>query len=127
MKYLNLVFYGVRIDERARIGGGLYIGHATSILIAENVTIGERFTLFHQNTIGVSPWNGPRRATGQVSIGNDVSFGGGACAYGDIVIGDGSSVGVNAVVDRSFPAKASLFGVPAKMVGELMSSKASAV
>lgn len=117
MKSMNLILYGVQIHERARIGPGLYMGHAATILITENVSIGERCVLYHQNTIGLSPLVGPNEPSGLVKVGDDVAFGGGACAYGDIVIGDRCRIGVNAVVDRSFPADSSLFGAPAQVVG----------
>jgi serine O-acetyltransferase len=117
IKFLNLIFYGVQIHERARIGGGLYMGHASAILITENVSMGERCVLFHQNTVGLSPFEGRDRNSGRVTVGDDVVFSGGACAYGDIVIGDRCLIGVNTVVDRSFAADSSLFGVPAQVVG----------
>ena len=117
MKYLNLVLYGVQIHERARIGGSLYMGHAAAILITENVSIGERCVLFHQNTLGLSPISGAGGHDGTLTVGNDVIFAGGACAYGDTDIGDGCFLGANTVVDRSFPARSSLFGVPARVVG----------
>jgi serine O-acetyltransferase len=117
LKFLNLILYGVEIDERARIGGGLLIGHAVTILITADVTIGERCVLFHQNAIGQSPFHEPGRDCGPVVIGDEVAFGGGACAYGNIVIGDRCRIGVNSVVDRSFPADSSLFGVPARRIG----------
>jgi serine O-acetyltransferase len=117
MKFMNFIFYGVQIDERARIGAGLYMGHAASILITGNVSMGERCVLFHQNTIGLSPFSQREGGSGRVTVGNDVVFGGGACAYGDITIGDRCRIGVNTVVDRSFAADSSLFGVPAQVVG----------
>lgn len=117
MKYLNFIFYSVVIDERARIGGSLYMGHAASILIAANVTIGERCILFHQNTLGLSPFLEPGARAGNLLIGNDVVFAGGSCAYGDIVIEDRCFVGVNAVVNRSCPPDSTLFGVPAQVIG----------
>jgi serine O-acetyltransferase len=119
LKFLNLLLYGVQIDERAHIGGGFYMGHAVTILITGDVTIGERCVLFHQNTIGISPFFEPGRASGPLVIGNDVTFGGGACAYGNIVIEDRCRIGVNAVVDQSFPAGSVLFGVPARVVGRV--------
>ena len=118
LKFLNLVMYGVDIDENARIAGGLYIAHAVSILIVGDVTIGERCALFHQNMICSSPFCEPGMEAGPVVIGNDVAFGGGSCAYGNIVLGDGCKIGVNAVVDRSFPAGSVVFGVPARVIAK---------
>lgn len=117
LKSINLIVYGVRIDEHARIGGGLMIAHAVTILVAKNVSVGERCVFLHQNTIGVSPFLDPDRDPGKVIVGSDVTFGGGSCAFGDIVIGDGCRIGVNAVVNRSCPAGSSVFGVPAQIIG----------
>lgn len=117
MKFVNMMFYGVQIHERARIGAGFLLGHAVSILVTENVTMGERCRLFHQNTVGLSPGLAGERGAGLVRIGDDVEFGGGSCAYGDITIGDRCRIGLNTVVDRSFPAGSSIFGVPGQVVG----------
>jgi serine O-acetyltransferase len=117
MKFVNFFFYGVEIHERAKIGPGFFMGHAVSILITENVAMGRRCRVFHQNTIGLSPGLGDERRAGVVRVGDDVEFGGGSCAFGDITIGDRCRIGVNAVVDRSFPAGSSIFGVPGQVVG----------
>lgn len=116
MRFINLAFYGVSIDRRVQIGGGFLMGHAITMMIHGDVVIGERCVIFHQNTIASSPYFEPDRASGPLIIGDDVVFGGGACAYGNITIGDRCRVGANSVVDRSFPADSALFGVPARIV-----------
>jgi serine O-acetyltransferase len=118
LKYLNIVLYGVEINENARIGPGLLIVHANTIIIGSDVIIGERCVLFHQNAITNSPFFEPGEDWGPVIIGDDVVFGGGAVAYGKIVIGDRTTIGTNSVVNKSFPGGSSLFGVPARVVGK---------
>lgn len=119
LKFLNVILYGVQIDERAQIGGGLLFPHAISILISDQVTIGERCILFHETVIGPSPFFDPDRRPGPVIIGNDVIFANGACAYGDIVIGDACRIGPNSVVNQSYPANTTLYGVPAKATKDI--------
>jgi serine O-acetyltransferase len=116
-KSTNSFFYGVEIDERAQIAGGLLLGHAVTILVTGNVQIGERCVLLHQNTLGLAPFGQRSIPPGIVIVGDNVTFGGGSCAYGEIVIGDKCRIGVNSVVNHSCPVGSSLFGVPARVVG----------
>lgn len=121
LRALNLFLYSASIDSRAKIAGGLAVVHAHAIFISDRVEIGPRCLLFHQNTISFSPFadDPPHNATGNgPTIGSDVIFGAGACAYGDITIGDHCKIGVNATVDNSFPARSVLFGVPARQVSK---------
>ncbi len=116
----NLVLYSVWVDPRAQIGPSLVVLHPHSIFIGGEVVIGQRCVLYHQNTIGYSPFldgNGPP-ANGRVVVGNNVSFGTGSCAYGDITIGDNCRIGVNAVVENSFPEGSVIFGVPARVISK---------
>lgn len=56
------------------------------------------------------------------SIGNNVSFGPGAKAFGDITIGDNAYILSNAVVTKSVPANSIVGGVPAKIIKVLDST-----
>jgi serine acetyltransferase len=116
----NLFLYSVWVDPRAEIGPSLLILHPHAIFIGGNVLIGERCVLFHQNTIGYSPFvnHDEPPESGHLVVGNYVWFGAGACAYGNITIGDQCRIGVNAVVEKSFPPGVVLFGVPARAVSK---------
>jgi serine acetyltransferase len=118
IEMINLVMCSVHVDPRARIAGGLVLIHPHSVFISGDVEIGPCCILFHQNALGFSPFvsgSSPALPT-RLVIGRNVVFGAGACAYGDIVIGDRCKIGVNAVVESSFPADSVLFGVPARVV-----------
>ncbi len=120
LRAFNLFAFTVSIHSSATIAGGLTIIHANSVIIGDRVEIGPRCLMFHQNWVGFSPFFqdlGPGALAKGPVIGADVIFGAGACAFGDITIGDGCKIGVNAAVDSSFPAKVVLFGVPARRVG----------
>jgi serine O-acetyltransferase len=115
LKYINLIVYGVEIDERARIGGGFVIGHPISIRIGGDVIIGERCVVYHHVTIVSDPFFEPGREPGPCVVGDDVIFAMGSCAQGKIAIGDGCRIGANTLVEKSVPAGASVFGSPAKI------------
>ena len=85
-----LRLYGLELAPGSDIGGGLYIAHPVGcVLVAERV--GENATVISQVTFGTrtdARW--PR-------IGDHCFFGAGARVLGGIEIGDGASVGANAV------------------------------
>lgn len=53
------------------------------------------------------------------SIGNNVVFGTGSKAYGEIVIGDNVIVAPNAVVTHDVPSNCIVAGIPAKIIKKL--------
>lgn len=128
LEYINLVLFSVAIDSRARIGGGLVVIHAHSIYISQHVVIGNDFIMFHQNSIGFSPFFEAERESVQQSrdgtpllapvIGNNVILGAGASIYGPITVGDSSKIAVNSALDSSCAAGSVMFGVPARQVSK---------
>jgi serine O-acetyltransferase len=127
IEYVNLIFFSVSIDSRARIGGGLIIIHAHAVYISQHVVAGSNLLLFHQNSVGFSPFfeeeasstlaEAATRQRGPL-IGNDVIIGAGASVYGPVTIGDGSKIAVNAAVDTDCPPGSVMFGVPARQVAK---------
>jgi serine O-acetyltransferase len=101
----------VHIDVRARIGGGLYIGHADGILIGP-VTMGVDCTVGRHVTIG-------RRANARADvpvIGDRAYIGIGSVIFGGIRIGDGVTIGPLTVVGRSLPDSVLVSGSPVKLL-----------
>ncbi len=96
------------IPYSLEIGRGIKIWHPFGIIIHSKSKIGENVELRHQVTIGKST-----AESGLPIIGNNVSIGAGAKILGEICIGDGSIVGANAVVTKSFPENSVLVGCPA--------------
>ena len=59
---------------------------------------------------------GAGKSAGWPKIGNNVYFGAGAKAIGDICIGNNVVIGANAVVIKNIPDDHKAVGVPAKLI-----------
>ena len=103
---------GVSLPAHARIGKGFYIGHFGNIIVHPDTVMGERCSISHGVTIGVLGGGRP----GVPRLGNDVYIGAGAKILGPVTIGDGATIGANAVVLEDVPAGATAVGVPARVV-----------
>jgi len=96
----NQFLTGVDIGPAAQIGPGLLIVHGQGIVVGGHARIGSNATLLQQVTIG-SP--SPDHRERMPTIGDDVFLGAGAKLIGAIAVGDGSLIGVNAVVTQDVP------------------------
>jgi len=106
LERLNMVLFGLEIGPAIDIGPGLYIAHTYgTVLIAER--IGANATFIHAVTVGMrNEWEFP-------VIGDGVYVGAGARVLGAVRLGDGCTIGANAVVIHDVPAGATAVGVPA--------------
>jgi serine O-acetyltransferase len=103
----------VDIHPGATLGPGVFIDHATGVVIGETTVIGEDVTIYQGVTLGgTSLRPGKRHPT----LGNRVVVGAGAKVLGDITIGDDARIGANAVVVRPVPAGTVVVGVPGQIV-----------
>ncbi len=104
---------GIEIHPGARIGHSFFIDHGMGVVIGETAEVGDNVTLYHGVTLGgTSLQKGKRHPT----IENDVVIGAGAKVLGNIVIGERSRIGANAVVVKSVPANSVVVGVPGQVV-----------
>jgi serine O-acetyltransferase len=102
------IITGISIPAQAAIGKGLRIHHFGGIILHSAAVVGEHCTIYHGVTLGDrGGWGGAPR------VGNRVLIGAGAKLIGQIVIGDESVIGANAVVSRSVPARHLAVGIPA--------------
>lgn len=105
-----LRLYGLELLPSADIAGGLYIAHPVGcVLVAER--IGSDVTVIGQVTFGT------RTDNRWPIIGDRTFVGAGARVLGGITLGDGATVGANAVVVRDVAAGTTVVGIPAKPVG----------
>jgi serine O-acetyltransferase len=102
---------GISIPASARIGPGLYIGHFGCIILHSDVVMGEGCNIGQGVTIGTRGQGNPEVPV----IGDRVYIGAGAKVLGGVRVGDGASIGANAVVVRDVPAGAVATGVPAQI------------
>ncbi len=95
--------WGIEISRRARIGGGLYLGHSGGIVISAQAVIGGRCNISHGVTIGVS---GQGENRGAPVIGHSVYIAPGAKLFGKIHVGNNVKIGANAVIHKDIPENA---------------------
>jgi serine O-acetyltransferase len=104
---------GIEIHPGAKIGPGFFIDHGMGVVIGETAEVGSDVTLYHGVTLGgVSLAKGKRHPT----LGDRVVVGAGAKILGDILIGDDSRIGANAVVVKPVPPNSVVVGVPGQIV-----------
>jgi len=107
--------FGVDIHPGARIGKGIMIDHATSIVIGETAVVEDDVSMLHSVTLGGTGKEGGDR---HPKIGRGVLIGAGAHILGNIRIGEQSRVGAGSVVLHDVPHCVTVAGVPAKIVGD---------
>jgi serine O-acetyltransferase len=105
-------FTGIEIHPGAQIGRRFFIDHGLGVVIGETSVIGDDVLLYQGSTLGgTGIVQGKRHPT----IGNNVVVGAGAKVLGNIVIGDNSYIGANAVVIKDVPANSTVVGVPGRI------------
>jgi serine O-acetyltransferase len=114
--------FGVDIHPAARVGKGLMIDHAHSIVIGETAVVGDNVSMLHSVTLGGT---GKEDDDRHPKIGDGVLIGAGAHVLGNIKIGHCSRIAAGSVVLEDVPAMKTVAGVPAKIVGEAGCSQPS--
>ncbi|MFN3209683.1 MAG: serine O-acetyltransferase [Roseovarius sp.] len=107
--------FGVDIHPAARIGKGIMIDHAHSIVIGETAVVGDNVSMLHSVTLGGT---GKEEQDRHPKIGDGVLIGAGAKVLGNIKIGHCSRIAAGSVVLHEIPPCKTVAGVPAKIVGE---------
>ena len=107
--------FGIDIHPNARIGKGLMIDHAHSIVIGETAVVGDNVSMLHSVTLGGT---GKEEEDRHPKIGDGVLIGAGAKVPGNIKIGHCSRIAAGSVVLSEVPPCKTVAGVPAKIVGE---------
>jgi serine O-acetyltransferase len=109
------VVFGVDINPAARIGKGVFLDHATSLVVGETCVVEDDVSILQGVTLG-----GTGKETGDrhPKIRHGVLIGAGAKILGNIEIGHCSRVAAGSVVLSAVPANKTVAGVPARIVGE---------
>ncbi len=108
--------FGMDIHPAARIGQGILIDHATSIVIGETAVVGDNVSMLHEVTLG-----GTGKTTGDrhPKVQSGVLIGAGAKILGNVTIGKNAKVGAGSVVLGDVAESTTVAGVPAIPVGEV--------
>ena len=107
--------FGIDIHPGARIGKGIMIDHAHSIVIGETAVVGDNVSMLHSVTLGGT---GKEEEDRHPKIGDGVLIGAGAKVLGNIKVGHCSRIAAGSVVLEEVPPCMTVAGVPAKIVGE---------
>lgn len=105
---------GVEIHPGATLGRGVFIDHATGVVIGETAEVGDNVTIYHGVTLGGTSLDRVKR---HPTVEDNVTIGAGAKVLGAITIGAGSQIGANSVVVKPVPPGAVVVGVPGQTVG----------
>lgn len=103
------------INPAARIGKGVFLDHATGLVVGQTAVIEDDVSILHNVTLG-----GTGKASGDrhPKIRRGVLIGAGAKILGNIEIGHCSKVAAGSVVLATVPHNKTVAGVPARIVGE---------
>ena len=103
------------IHPASRIGKGIFIDHATGLVVGEMAEVEDNVSMLHAVTLGGTGKAGGDR---HPKIRQGVLIGAGAKILGNIEIGHCTKVAAGSVVLKSVPHNKTVAGVPARIVGE---------
>jgi serine O-acetyltransferase len=106
--------FAVDIHPAAKIGKGVFIDHATGVVIGETAVLGDDVSLLQNVTLGGT---GKESGDRHPKIGKGVLICAGAKILGNIHVGMGSKVGAGSVVLHDVAPHTTVVGVPARPVG----------
>lgn len=107
--------YGIELPDTVRLGRRVLIEHQGDIVIHGNCSVGDDSIIRQGVTLGNRHLDRPFDAP---TIGRNVNIGAGAKVFGAVLVGDGSSIGANAVVLQDIPARATAVGIPARIISK---------
>ena len=105
--------FQVDIHPATQMGGGVFLDHATGIVVGETAVVDDNVSILQGVTLG-----GTGKETGDrhPKVRCGVLVGAGAKVLGNIELGKGSRVAASSVVLDPVPEGATVAGIPAKLV-----------
>jgi serine O-acetyltransferase len=103
------------IHPAAPVGRGIFLDHATGLVVGETAVIEDDVSILHDVTLGGT---GKEQEDRHPKIRRGVMIGAGAKIIGNIEIGHCARIAAGSVVLKSVPHNTTVAGVPARVVGE---------
>ncbi|MCB1383007.1 MAG: serine O-acetyltransferase [Notoacmeibacter sp.] len=103
------------INPATRIGKGIFLDHATGLVVGETAVIEDDVSILQGVTLGGT---GKESGDRHPKIRHGVLIGAGAKVLGNIEIGHCSKIASGSVVLDAVPPNKTVAGVPARIVGE---------
>jgi serine O-acetyltransferase len=107
--------FGVDIHPAVRLGRGIFMDHATGVVIGETAIVDDDVSLLHGVTLGGT---GKEDEDRHPKVRRGVLIGAGAKILGNIEIGEYSRIGAGSVVLKPVPPRTTVAGVPARVIGK---------
>jgi len=101
------------IHPAAHIGQGVFLDHATGLVVGETAVIEDDVSLLQDVTLGGT---GKEAGDRHPKVRRGAMIGAGAKILGNIEVGENARVAAGSVVLRDVPAYSTVAGVPAKVV-----------
>ena len=116
IQFLSTLLTGAEISNKAIIGPGLKILHASGVLIGPTTILGARSVICECSSI-----TGGREKVGieKQIIGDSIWLSAGGRIMGDVILGDKVWIGPNSVVLKDVKSNMMAFGIPARVVPEV--------
>lgn len=114
--------FQVDIHPAVELGRGVFIDHATGVVIGSTAVIEDDVSILQNVTLGGT---GKESGDRHPKIRRGVLIGAGANIIGNIDIGECSRVAAGSVVVKPVPPRTTVAGVPAKVIGEAGCSEPS--
>jgi serine O-acetyltransferase len=102
------------INPAARIGRGIFLDHATGLVVGATAVIEDNVSMLQDVTLGGT---GKERGDRHPKIRRGVLIGAGAKILGNIEVGECARVAAGSVVLQPVPPHTTVAGVPARVVG----------
>lgn len=102
------------INPAAKFGQGIFLDHATGLVVGETAVVGDDVSILHGVTLGGT---GKESDDRHPKIGNCVLLGAGAKVLGNIKIGNCSRIAAGSLVIKPVNEKVTVAGVPGRVVG----------
>jgi serine O-acetyltransferase len=102
------------IHPAAQIGRGIFLDHATGLVVGETAVIEDDVSMLHDVTLGGT---GKESGDRHPKVRYGVMIGAGTKILGNIEIGHCVRIAAGSVVLKSLPNNVTVAGVPAKVVG----------
>jgi serine O-acetyltransferase len=102
------------IHPAAKIGRGIFLDHATGLVVGETAVIDDDVSLLHDVTLGGT---GKEAGDRHPKIRYGVMIGAGAKILGNIEVGHCARIAAGSVVIKPVPNNVTVAGVPAKVIG----------
>lgn len=110
---LTRFFTGIEIHPGATIGQGVFIDHGMGVVIGETAVVGNNVVIYQGVTLGGT---GKDKGKRHPTIEDNVMICSGAKVLGPFTVGNGSKIGAGSIVLDEVPPKATVVGVPGRIV-----------